>query len=90
MHAPMLILRSFESVCKVDKYLSVFYNRCYLSGKIDVEIYKTIFSPNEVINGSVTMKLDKAIKSKGVFVMLTSGEIRSTTRKGRTVTEHYT
>ena len=61
-----------------------------MSGKIDIEISKTIFSPNEVIEGSITMKLDKAIKSKGVFVMLTSGESRSTARKGKTVTEHYT
>jgi hypothetical protein len=61
-----------------------------LSGRIGIEISKTSFSPNENIEGTVTLNLDKPTMSKGVFVSLTSGECRTAYRNGKNVTEHYT
>jgi hypothetical protein len=61
-----------------------------LSGRMGIEISKTSFSPNESIEGTLTLNLDKPTKSKGVFVSLTSGESRNTYRNGKSVTEHYT
>jgi hypothetical protein len=61
-----------------------------LSNDINIKIEKTDFAPSEVIEGTVTVKLDKPIKSKGVFVSLTSGETRSgRNSKGQSTTQHY-
>ena len=58
---------------------------------IDIAVNKTTFSPNEAIEGTVTLKLEKPIKSKGVFVALTSGETKTgRNSKGQSTTTHYT
>ena len=58
---------------------------------INITINKTTFSPNEAIEGTITLKLEKPIKSKGVFVSLTSGETRrGRNSKGQATTQHYT
>jgi hypothetical protein len=62
-----------------------------MSNDINIIIAKTDFASNEVIEGTVTIKLDKQIKSKGVFVSLTSGETRrGRNSKGQSTTQQYT
>jgi hypothetical protein len=62
-----------------------------LSNDINITIAKTDFTPNEVIDGTITIKLDKPIKSKGVFVSLTSGETKpGRNSKGQSTTVNYT
>lgn len=52
---------------------------------------KNSFSPNEIIVGTVTLSLDKPIKSKGVIVSLTSGETRrGHNSKGQSTNVNYT
>jgi hypothetical protein len=59
--------------------------------RIDIAINKTTFSPNEAIEGTITLRLDNPIKSKGVFVSLTSGETKpGHNSKGQPTTVHYT
>jgi hypothetical protein len=61
-----------------------------LSG-INIAVNKTTFSPNEAIEGTITLKLEKPMKSKGVFVALTSGETKhGHNSKGQSTTTHYT
>jgi hypothetical protein len=61
-----------------------------LSG-IDITINKTTFSPSEAIEGTITLRLEKPIKSKGVFVGLTSGETKhGRNSKGQSTTMNYT
>ena len=59
--------------------------------KIEVEIPKTIFAPGETITGTITLQLDKPMKSKGVFVELTSTETKTgRNSKGQPTTMNYT
>jgi hypothetical protein len=61
-----------------------------LSG-ISITINKTSFSPGEAIEGTITLRLEKPVKSKGVFVSLTSGETRpGRNSKGQSTTQYYT
>lgn len=58
---------------------------------MDIAINKTKFSPSEAIEGTVTLRLEKPIKSKGLFVELTSGETKQGhNSKGQPTTVHYT
>jgi hypothetical protein len=42
--------------------------------KIDITLIRTRFSPEEAIEGTITLRLEKPIQSRGVFVELTSRE----------------
>ena len=58
--------------------------------KIEVEMPKTIYAPGETITGTVTLMLDKPMKSKGVFVELTSTETKTgRNSKGQSTTMNY-
>lgn len=50
-------------------------------GKIDIKINKYNFSPGETIEGTITLKLKKPLKAKGVKIRLV-GEKKITERRG--------
>jgi len=45
-----------------------------MSGNMNIAITKTSFQPGEIIEGTITLTLNKPIKSRGVFVSLISFE----------------